>query len=67
MREMVCGVNQGIVVGEKVVTILEVRGDSVRLGISSPRAEFPNIYDYREETLHVELPDRSPKTLQPVR
>ena len=68
MRVMTREVNQGVIIGENVhVTVLEIRGNTVRLGISGPRAEFPNIYDYHEETLHIELPDRSAEPLQPVR
>jgi hypothetical protein len=61
-------VNQGVIIGENVhVKVLEIRGNSVRLGISCPRAEYPSIYDYHEETLLVELPDNSPEPLQAVR
>ena len=68
MRVMTREVNQGVIIGEKVhVTVLEIRGNTVRLGISCPRAEFPSIYDYHEETLNIELPERAAEPLQPVR
>ena len=68
MRVMTREVNQGVVIGEKVhVMVLEIQGNTVRLGISCPRAEFPSIYDYREETLQIEPPERSAERLQPIR
>ncbi len=68
MREMIREINQGILIGENIhVRVLEIRGNSVRLGISAPRAEFPRIHDYREENLLIELPDSSHEPLQPVR
>ncbi|MCA9068510.1 MAG: carbon storage regulator [Planctomycetaceae bacterium] len=61
-------VNEGVLIGDNVqITILEIRGDSVRLGISSPRAESPNDFDYWEETLKVELPEAAPEPLESVR
>lgn len=68
MRLMTREVNQGVIIGENVhVTVLEIRGNTVRLGISCPRAEYPSISDYREETLLIELPDSSAEPLQSVR
>jgi carbon storage regulator len=44
-------VNEGVVIGDDIhVTVLEIREESVRLGISSPH-EIPS---YREETLYWE-------------
>lgn len=61
-------VNEGVIIGGKVqVTVLEIRSDSVRLGISSPRAESPDIFDYWEETLKVELPETADEPLESVR
>lgn len=40
--------NQSIVIGEDIViTVLEVKGDSIRLGITAPR----DVQVYREELL----------------
>jgi carbon storage regulator len=42
-------VNERIVIGDDVtVTVLEVRGDQVRLGIEAPR----DVKVFREEVLH---------------
>jgi carbon storage regulator CsrA len=68
MRVMTREVNQGVIIGENVhVTVLEIRGNVVRLGISCPRAEYPSLYDYREETVVIELPETSAEPLQSVR
>ena len=41
--------NQSIVIGDDiVVTVLEVKGDQIRLGITAPR----DVQVYREELLH---------------
>ena len=68
MRVMTREVNQGVIIGENVhVTVLEIRGNFVRLGISIPRAEYPSLSDYREETVCIELPEASAEPLQSVR
>ena len=68
MRVMTREVNQGVIIGENVhVTVLEIRGNTVRLGISCPRAEYPSIYDYREETVRIELPETHELPLEFVR
>jgi carbon storage regulator len=49
-------VNERIVIGDDVtVTVLEVRGDQVRLGIDAPR----DVRVFREEVLHREPPTSS--------
>ena len=46
-------VNERIVIGDDVtVTVLEVRGDQVRLGIEAPR----DVKVFREEVLHRDPP-----------
>ena len=41
--------NQSILIGDDiVVTVLEVKGDQIRLGITAPR----DVQVYREELLH---------------
>ncbi len=56
MREMLRKVNEGVIIGDNIqVTVLEVKENSVRLGISCPRAESPAIHDYHEETVKIEL------------
>jgi carbon storage regulator len=46
-------VNERIVIGDDVtVTVLEVRGDQVRLGIEAPR----DVKVFREEVLHRDGP-----------
>ena len=68
MRVMTREVNQGVIIGENVhVTVLEIRENVVRLGITCPRAESPGTYDYREETVCIELPESSGEPLQTVR
>jgi carbon storage regulator CsrA len=68
MRVMTREVNQGVIIGENVhVTVLEIKGNVVRLGISCPRAEYPSLDDYREETVVIELPETSAEPLQSVR
>jgi len=68
MRVMTREVNQGVIINENVhVTVLEILEHTVRLGISFPRADAPHIYDYREETIRVELPETSPEPLEAVR
>jgi carbon storage regulator CsrA len=68
MRVMTREVHQGVIIGENVhVTVLEIKGNFVRLGISIPRAEYPSLYDYREETVRIELPETSAEPLQSVR
>ncbi len=68
MRVMTREVNQGVIIGENVhVTVLEIRGNLVRLGISCPRAEYPSLSDYREEIVRIELPDGSAEPLHSVR
>jgi carbon storage regulator CsrA len=48
MHVTTCGVNEGVVIGECVhVVVLEVHGNEVRLGISTPGEEG----SYREETI----------------
>lgn len=44
------GVDESLVIGEMIVTVLEVQSTHVRLGISDPEAIPP----YWEETLYVE-------------
>lgn len=44
------GVDESLVIGDMVVTVLEVQPTHVRLGISDPEAIPP----YWEETLYVE-------------
>lgn len=44
------GVDESLVIGDMVVTVLEVHSTHVRLGISDPEAVPP----YWEETLYVE-------------
>jgi carbon storage regulator len=47
-------VNERIVIGDDVtVTVLEVRGDQVRLGIEAPR----DVKVFREEVLHRDAPE----------
>ena len=68
MRVMTREVNQGVIIGGNVhVTVLEIQENRVRLGISCPRAESPGIYDYREETVYIELSETSPEPLETVR
>lgn len=68
MRVMTREVNQGVIIGDNVhVTVLEIRGNLVRLGISCPRAEYPSLSDYREETVRIELPETSAEPLESVR
>jgi carbon storage regulator len=50
-------VNERIVIGDDVtVTVLEVRGDQVRLGIDAPR----DVKVFREEVLHRDAPEPPP-------
>jgi len=50
-------VNERIVIGDDVtVTVLEVRGDQVRLGIEAPR----DVKVFREEVLHRDEPNPRP-------
>jgi len=69
MRVMTREVNQGVIIDQSVhVTVLEIREDSVRVGISFPRPDAPNIYDYREETIQADLSETiTPEPLEPVR
>jgi carbon storage regulator len=48
--------NQSIVIGDDIIiTVLDVKGDQIRLGITAPR----NVQVYREELL-VSLKDTNP-------
>ena len=68
MRVMTRGVSEGVIIGEKVhVTVLGIRGNVVRLGISDLRRDSTSIYDYREEELRIELPEPTPQPLESVR
>jgi hypothetical protein len=68
MRVMTREVNQGVIIGENVhVTVLEIRKNFVRLGISCPRAQYPDVTDYWEETVRIELPETSAEPLHSVR
>ena len=50
-------VNERIVIGDDVtVTVLEVRGDQVRLGIEAPR----EVKVFREEVLRRDAPPQLP-------
>jgi carbon storage regulator CsrA len=61
-------VHQGVIIGENVhVTVLEIRDNFVRLGITCPRAESPSLSDYREETVRIELPETSDEPLPSLR
>ncbi len=48
--------NQSIVIGDDIIiTVLEVKGEQIRLGITAPR----DVQVYREELLTVPRPDTS--------
>jgi carbon storage regulator len=51
--------NQSIVIGEEIViTVLEVKGDQIRLGITAPR----HVQVYREELLPAVTEGTTPGT-----
>ncbi|QDU38906.1 carbon storage regulator [Maioricimonas rarisocia] len=49
MRDIDCGIDDTIAIGEVTITVLDIEGNEVRLGISSPEEGI----DYREVVLQV--------------
>ncbi|MFG0332844.1 MAG: carbon storage regulator [Maioricimonas sp. JB049] len=49
MRDIDCGIGDTIAIGEVTVTVVDVDGNEVRLGVSSPEDGI----DYREVVLQV--------------
>ena len=67
MRVLTRKVDEGVVIGENVqVTVLEIRRNHVRLGISCRRAESPDVPDYWEEILSVNFPENAPEPLETI-